>query len=406
MRNILLLAFNDLAIAFRNKTFFLILFIPLFVFVSLDLVDGADAEAGKVKIGLIQHGTYAPEIIRGINAAENLVEVSWVKDEKDGIRLLKEHQIDGILISKDDVVAVTVQLPPTNTLPEEGAAKGSTGEGVTSSGTINSSTSPSPQPRPPGGEGLLRHPLEGGGAERLATSSLALLVLKKDSIRTLAIMQSFSALQKAAEGAGPDWITGIQSLHQGGIQRETLPTWVLMLVLLIGFIILPAQVAEEKEKKLLLALLQTPIHEVQWLIAKLILGMVLILTAVLFLHLLGKFGPLHLLDYLAMLLAGSFCFSAFGVLLGFLCRNQASARTLGVIFYLPHLLPSAMADVSEKLTAIAPLLPSYQLYQPLQSILLEEGRLADMTFDWAYLSLLGSLMFYLSYRLMKRRWLM
>jgi ABC-2 type transport system permease protein len=341
MRNILLLASNDLAIAFKNKTFLLILFIPLFVFVSLNLVDGTDAKAGSVRIGLIQHQAYAPEVIRSIDAAEKHVAVSWVANRSEGVRLLKEHRIDGILINNDD-----------------------------------------------------------------ATGGLALLVLKKDSIHTVAIMQTFYALQKAAEGNAPDWITGIESLYQGGIQRETLPTWVLMLVLLIGFIILPAQVAEEKEKKLLLALLQTPMHEVQWLIAKLILGMVLIIAAVLFLHLLGRFSPAHLFDYIAILLAGSFCFSAYGILLGFLCRNQASARTLGVIFYLPHLLPSAMSDVSEKLTAVAPLLPSYQLYQPLQSILLEDGRLVDMTFDWVYLSLLGSLMFYLSYLLMKRRWLM
>jgi ABC-2 type transport system permease protein len=341
MRNILVLVLNDLAIAFRNKTFFLILFIPLFVFVSLNLVDGTGAEASKVKIGLIQQDTYKPEITRSINAAENLVEVTWVKNEQDGILLLKEHKIEGILTNNDE-----------------------------------------------------------------ATGNLALLVLKKDSSHTIAIMQNFSALQKAAEGNAPDWITSIKSLHQGGVQRETLPTWVLMLVLLIGFIILPAQVAEEKEKKLLLALLQTPMHEVQWLIAKLILGMVLIITAVLFLHLLGKFGPVHPFDYIAILLAGSFCFSAYGIFLGFLCRNQASARTLGVIFYLPHLLPSAMSDVSQKLTAVAPMLPSYQLYKPLQSILLEDGRLADMTFDWVYLLSFGTLMFCLSCLLMKRRWLM
>ncbi len=341
MRNILVLAFNDLGIALKNKTFFLILFIPLFVFVSLNLVDRADSDSSKVKIGLIQHDAYAPEITRSVNAAEKLVEVTWVQDEKEGVRLLKEHKLDGVL----------------------------------------------------------------SGNEK-APGSLALLVLKKDSLHTIAIVQNFSALQKAAEGSGPDWITGIKSLHQGGVQRETLPTWILMLVLLIGFIILPAQVAEEKEKKLLIALLQTPIHEVQWLIAKLILGMVLIITAVLFLHLLGKFGPVHLFDYIAFIVVGSYCFSAYGIFLGFLCRNQASARTLGVIFYLPHLLPSAMSDVSQKLTAVAPLLPSYQLYQPLQSILLEDGRMADMTFDWVYLFLLGSLMFYLSYLLMKRRWLM
>jgi ABC-2 type transport system permease protein len=341
MRNILVLSFNDLAIALQNKTFFLILFIPLFVFVSLNLVDRADSDSSKVKIGLIQHDAYAPEITRSVNAAEKLVEVTWVQDEKAGVRLLKEHKLDGILTRNEK-----------------------------------------------------------------APGSLALLVLKKDSLHTIAIVQNFSALQKAAEGSGPDWITDIKSLHQGGVQRETLPTWILMLILLIGFIILPAQVAEEKEKKLLLALLQTPIHEVQWLIAKLILGMVLIITAVLFLHLLGKFGPVHLFDYIAFIVVGSYCFSAYGIFLGFLCRNQASARTLGVIFYLPHLLPSAMSDVSQKLTAVAPFLPSYQLYQPLQSILLEDGRMADMTFDWAYLFLLGSLMFYLSYLLMKRRWLM
>ncbi|HQS59708.1 MAG TPA: ABC transporter permease [Gallionellaceae bacterium] len=341
MRNILLLAFNDLAIALKNKTFILILFIPLFVFVSLNLIDRTDAGANIVKIGLMQGYAYAPEITRSISAAEKIIAVTWIQNENEGMQLLKDRKIDGILTGNE-----------------------------------------------------------------AAPGSLALLVLKKESLHTIAIVQSFSALQKAAEGRGPDWITGIISLHQGDIQRQTLPTWILMLVLLIGFIILPAQVAEEKEKKLLLALLQTPIHEVQWLIAKLILGMVLIISAVLLLHLLGNFGPVHLFDYIAFIIAGSFCFSAYGIFLGFLCRNQASARTLGVIFYLPHLLPSAMSDVSQKLTAVAPLLPSYQLYKPLQAILLEDGSMASMSFDWIYLVLLGSLMFYLSYFLMKRRWLM
>jgi ABC-2 type transport system permease protein len=341
MRNILILAFNDLAIAFRNKTFFLILFIPLFVFVSLNLVDGSNTEASKIKIGLIQDSTYTPEFTGSIKAAGELVAVTWVQNEQEGIGLLKEHKVDGLLTPNEN-----------------------------------------------------------------APSSLTLLVIKKNALHTIAIVQSFSALQKAVEGTSADWITNIKSLHQGGVQRETLPTWVLMLVLLIGFIILPAQVAEEKEKKLLLALLQTPISEIHWLIAKLILGMVLIITAVLLLHLLGKFGPVHLFDYIVFIILGSYCFSAFGICLGFLCRNQASARTLGVIFYLPHLLPAAMSDVSQKLTVVAPIFPSFQLYEPLQSILLEDGRMADMAFDGVYLFLLGTLMLYFSYLLMKRRWLM
>jgi ABC-2 type transport system permease protein len=341
MRNILILLFNDLAIALKNKTFILILFIPLFIFISLNLVDGSNSEASKIKIGLVKDYAYSPEIIGSIKADDKLMEVTWLQNEVEGIHLLKEREIDGML---------------------SGDAK--------------------------------------------VRDGLALLVLKKDSVHTIEMVQSISALQKSVEGRGPDWITDINSLHEGGIKRQTLPTWILMLVLLIGFIILPSQIAEEKEKKLLLALLQTPIQEIQWLIAKLLLGMILIFTAIIFLHLLGRFDPVNLFDYMAFIVVGSFCFSAYGVFLGFLCRNQASARTLGVIFYLPHLLPSAMSDVSEKLTSVAPFLPSYQLYQPLQSILLEEGNLANMYFEWIYLFLLGLLMFYLSYLLIKRRWLM
>lgn len=310
-------------------------------FISLGLLDRTDGDVNKIKIGLIQEYAYAPEITRSVKAAEKFIEVTWVKNEEEGTRLLKEHKIDGVLVKNE---------------------------------------------KTPG--------------------SLALLVLKKESLHTVAIVQSFSALQKAAEGNSPSWISDIRSLHEGGVQRQTLPTWILMLVLLVGFIILPAQVAEEKEKKLLLALFQTPIREVQWLIAKLIMGMVLIIIAVVFLHLLGQFGPINLFGYIAFIAAGSYCFSAFGIFLGFLCRNQASARTLGVVFYLPHLLPSALSDVSQKLTVVAPFLPSYQLYRPLQSMLLEDGRIADMSFEWLYLVLVGSFLFYLSYVLMKKRWLM
>tara|TARA_R110002111_G_scaffold110359_1_gene169814 strand:+ start:1761 stop:2792 length:1032 start_codon:yes stop_codon:yes gene_type:complete len=341
IRNTLILVLNDLAIAFKNKTFFLILFIPLFVFVTLNLVDQTNAESSKVQIGMIHGQNYTSAVITSIKENPKQLTVSWLKSEEEGVKQLKARAIDGVL-------------------------------------SVNQKT----------------------------PNALVLLVLKKESLHTIAVVQTFTALQKIAEGSPPDWIGDIQSLHKGDVQREALPTWVLMLILLIGFIILPVQVAEEKEKKLLLGLLQTPIHEIQWLISKLILGMVLIMTAVLFLHLLGQFGPVHVLDYLFFITVGSFCFSACGIFLGFLCRTQASARTLGVIFFLPHLLPSAMADVSQKLTAVAPFLPSYQLFKPLQSILLEDARVSDMVFEGGYLLLLGSLMFSLSYWLMKKRWLM
>jgi len=340
-RNILILIFNDLAISFKNKTIYLVLFIPIFVFMSLSLIDSPDTERKKIKIGLIQNDTYPSILLQSVNAAETVMEITWVENKPLGIDLLKKHKIDGLL---------------TN----------------------------------------LHKP----------SGRLQLMVLKKETLRTLTMAETFSTLQKAAEEHKADWISDIQSLHEGGIQQQTLPTWILMLVLLVGFVILPAQVAEEKEKKLLLALLQTPIHEMEWLMAKLITGMLLTITAVLLLHLIGQFGSANNLDYILVLIAGSFCFSAFGIFLGFLCRYQSSARTLGVIFYVPMLLPSALSDVSQKLTSIAPFLPSYQLYMPLQSILLEDGKLMDISFEWIYLLMLGSLMFYFSYMLMKKRWLM
>jgi ABC-2 type transport system permease protein len=341
MRNILALVSNDLAIALKNKTIYLILFIPFFVFITLKFTDQANVSIGQIKIGFIQDYAYAPQIMRSVETAKKIIVVTWVQNEEEGKRLLKEKKIDGVLLGKDN-----------------------------------------------------------------EPDSLTLLVLKRESLHTLAIVESFSALQKAAEGNSENWITDIETLYAGGIQKQTLPTWILMIVLLIGFIILPAQVAEEKEKKLLLALLQTPIREVQWLIAKVIMGMVLTIIAILFLHLLGSFGVENLFDYIAFIVVGGFCFSAYGIFLGFLCRNQASARTLGVVFYLPHLLPSALSDFSQQLTAVAPLLPSYQFYEPLKSILLEDGRIANMSFEWGYLFLVGSFTLFLSYLLMKRRWLM
>lgn len=343
IRNIITLTSNDLAIALKNKTLYLILFIPLFVFFTLQLVDQTDAGFQKIKIGLIEKEIDSSAIIKSIQSADQTFEIFRFADEAEGKGWLKEKKGDGLLIPSE-------KEPPR----------------------------------------------------------LELIVLTKASFQTLAIVESVSALQNAVEGNRKHWISEIRPLQESAVQKQTLPTWVLMLVLLVGFMILPAQVAEEKEKKLLLGLLQTPVRETEWLAAKLFLGMILICTGVLFLHLLGRFG-FDLgggLSYAAFLIAGSFCFSAFGIFVGFLCRNQASARTLGVLVYLPHLLPSALSDFSQKLTAVAPLLPSYWFYEPIRSILLEGNRFPNFAPEWAYLFLVGLAASFFSYSLMKKRWLM
>ncbi len=343
IRNIAILAANDLAIALKNKTLYLILFIPLFVYVVLILVDGGMEGAGKTHIGLLTEAHYAPAMIKGLESANDTFSVTWLATEAEGHRWLSQRVGDGLLV-------------PLGALDE----------------------------------------------------GYALVVLAKETPQTITIVEGVVALQRAMEGKDSYWISEIRPLQQMGLQRQLLPTWILMLVLLVGFIILPSQVAEEKEKRLLLGLLQTPIREVEWLLAKVLYGMLLLGSATLFLQLLTRlqFGFGEALGYLAILTVGGFCFSAFGVLIGFLCQTQASARTLGVLFYLPLLLPAALSDYSKSLHSVAPFLPSYQFFQPLKSIMMQEGNLTDFPLAFLFLTGAGLFALLITHRLMKRRWLM
>jgi ABC-2 type transport system permease protein len=341
IKNMTALIKNDLAIAFKNRSIYLILFIPLFAVLSLKLADPSNEASRAIRIGIIRNENYPSFIMKSIRSASTSFTVAAVGSVEEGKKNLREGDLDGIL-----------------TKTKNGA------------------------------------------------NTLDLLVLKKESSRTLAIVSGFTELQRSAEGKSANWISEIKPLQVGGIQKHTLPVWVLMSALLVGFIIMPAQVAEEKEKKLLLGLLQTPMREIEWVAAKLFLGMVLTFTAVLLLHVLGGFDLGDMASYFLFLGAGGFCFSSFGIFLGFLCANQASARTLGVLFYLPLMLPSALSDFSQKLSAVASYLPSYQFYGPIRSILLEGGRISSFPLEWIYLFLAGAVACMITIRLIKIRWLM
>ncbi|MFA6548410.1 MAG: ABC transporter permease [Candidatus Margulisiibacteriota bacterium] len=341
IKNTAALVLNDLAIAFKNRSVYLILFIPLFAVLSLKLVDPPNEVFHSMRIGIMRNETYPSLIIKSLRSADKLFTVTLVGSEAEGKKNLQEGKLDGILTK---------------------AKKGVT--------------------------------------------TLELVVLRKGSFQTLAIVSGLTTLQMSAEGKSANWIAGIKPLRAGGLQKQTLPTWVLMSVLLVGLIIMPAQVAEEKENKLLLGLLQTPMREIEWVLAKLLVGMLLSFMAVLLLHLLGGFDFGEALSYFLFLGAGALCFCSFGILLGFLCANQASARTLGVLFYLPLMFPAALADFSQRLSAAAPFLLSYQFYGPIRSILLEGGKLSSFPLEWIYLFLVGAFACLLSIRLMKMRWLM
>lgn len=341
IRNIAILVANDLAVAFRNKTLCLVLFVPIFVFSVLILVDGEGASK-TLRIGLLENRDYPADLLHGLQSAGQAFAISWLPDEGEGRRWLKGKKGDGVLV-----------------------------------------------------------PLE-------SEPRVAVLVTERTSPRTIAMVEGLTEVQRALEDGRHNWVSEIRVLYAGGIERQMAPTWILMLILLVGFIVLPMQVAEEKEKRLVLGLMQTPLGEAEWLTAKICLGMILIALAALLFHLMAGWafdlgvGP----AYIAFIVAGGFCFSAFGILVGSLCRTQASARTLGVICYLPHLLPSSLSDFSQTLSMAAPFFLSHEFYVPTRSILLEGMALSDFQPQWVALIAAGMLAALLSLRLIKKRWLM
>jgi ABC-2 type transport system permease protein len=342
IRTVATLLWHDLAVGFKNKTLVLVLCIPLFVYVTLTLVESSNADNAPANIALLDADAYAPVLTQSLERVPDLFAVRWVSSEAEATRLLKDREVDGVLTNKSD--------NPTG---------------------------------------------------------LVLKVVQLGSSATLNIVQRLSALQAAVDGARPSWVASVQPLRTGSMKRQTLPVWILMMVLLVGFIVLPAHVAEEKEKQLLLGWLQTPVREGDWLASKLAYGLVLTLVAVVAL-LVTATEPFHghWTSFLSMLVAGGFCFSAFGICLGLLCRTPASARTLGVLCYLPLLVPAALSDMSPQLRSITPWIPSSQLYEPLRAMLLDDSGAGMDPRAWISLVGFGLLACVASLRLVKVRWLM
>ena len=332
--NIITLTLNDLAIAIKNKTIFLIFFIPIFVFGTMNLVDKKSQSFEKINLALISNEAYLPEVTNSLKSADKIFNITYVENADEGKSLIKKKSISGLLLNSKE-----------------------------------------------------------------------LIVLKKEALATLSLVENLNALQSASEKR-QSWISTVLALQTTDLQKESLPTWILMLVLLVGFVIMPTQVAEEKEKRLLASLLQTPMREIEWILAKAITGIILTGASLFILHIIGDFKTGFNPSYIVFIIIASFCFSSYGILLGFLCRTQASARILGVIFYLPHLLPSALSDFSRKMDGVAPLLPSYHLYESVKLILFDQVKLNSLGFQSMYLFLIGLVTFTLSYYLMKKRWLM
>lgn len=395
---IITLLTHDVAVALRNKTIFLVVCVPLFIYVTLTVVDSTDGKVDRIKLALLQDGSYEPVVLESLKLVPDQFALRWALNEEDAMRLLREREVDGVLARAGSNEQRAWIGPSTDSTGSQQAGSGSAlrSEGQGGGLLQEPGVAPSELCRSRGREG------EEGGDSRLT-----LIVVQEASVKTLAILQQLSALQLAVEGDGAGWVASVRSLQTSSVKRQTLPTWILMMVLLVAFIVLPTQVAEEKEKQLLLGWMQTPVREREWLIAKLVYGVVLILVSVVTLQIMGSDAYCaHGLSYLAMLCAGGFSFGAMGICLGLLCRNQAAARTFGVLCYLPLLLPAALSDMSQKMRSIAPLVPSYHFYEPIRAMILDDSGMRPFSKEWVILVTIGLLACLASHRLLKKRWLM
>ncbi len=343
IRKLWLLCLNDLAIYYRNKTIFLVCFVPLFVFFVLTVVDNPDAKLVKTKLGLLDNEAYPQAMVEALPAAEPLISVHYFDSESKAKEALFTRSVDGLLM-----------------------------------------------------------------ADLNSKNSTTLVVMKRDAVSTLALLQGLTQLQDEVEGRRANqWISKISPLMKAkGIGGDTISIWILMVILLVGFMILPPQIAEEKEKRLILGLLQSPIREWEWLAAKILVGMLLCITPAILLHSATKVGAEDGMGYSILLLVGSFCFSSVGALLGLLCKTQGSARAFGVVLYLPHLLPSALSDYSKTLESAASFVPSYHFYYPIKAMVLEDAHASAFIGNAFILLVIGCLACFVSSLSLKKRWLM
>src|SRR4051812_27604819 len=106
IKNIITLTMNDLAIAFKNKTLFLIIFLPIFVFFILKMVDTKGQEFQKINIGFIRNETYPPTVINSINSADKIFNIIYVDSQEEGSKLLKEKKLNGLLLKSEELVVV------------------------------------------------------------------------------------------------------------------------------------------------------------------------------------------------------------------------------------------------------------------------------------------------------------
>ncbi len=181
-----------------------------------------------------------------------------------------------------------------------------------------------------------------------------------------------------------------------------LPTWILFTVI-GGYMVVATSIMEEREKKTLPAILVTPCRLPSFLIGKGLLGVTLVFIGGILILGLNRGFLGNVPAILLILFLGSALFSILGILTGLILPSQTSISTFGSLLFLALFLPVTMAPVSEKLRAVAKLLPSYYINEGIVDSMFMNAGICQLSIHIAYLSILGLVFFILSVLVLKRK---
>jgi ABC-2 type transport system permease protein len=164
-------------------------------------------------------------------------------------------------------------------------------------------------------------------------------------------------------------------------KQRMLPMWILMGIFMIGLTVIPKSISSEKEKKTLDALLLTPITETDFLLSKIIWGILLMVANVVILLQLNDGMMGNWLSVTVITLTGVIASASLGIFIATISPTESIASMISTFLLLIMILSSTIGQISDKAEKFTYFLPSYHLSEGfLKSALFNK----DITFIWQH----------------------
>lgn len=205
------------------------------------------------------------------------------------------------------------------------------------------------------------------------------------------------------EGSTPTANIRISVLRGVSPRDSSIPLWLLIAALSVSMGSVPLLVTDEKEHRTLDALLVTPLGATTIVLAKAVLGTVAVLLMSGLIVGLNRTSVASPLLLFVALLIGAASLVCFGLLIGTLAPNQASAAPVASVMMLLLILPVILGELAT--TPVAPvtqLLPTYHVNVLVSAAVFGGTTLPDPAIRLAYLATFGVASFALAVWSMRR----